>query len=637
MPTGMSAGPHLGVGSGQQQQPAPTADPRGVGHEAHQTSARQPIDVSTTINRHHGQGSRHRPRHHQLGDRGLGGRRADRHPERRGATDHAVGGRLHRHRRAAGRPARPPAGDPQPQGHDLLGQAVHRPPLTTRSSDEAKAVAFDVVARPGRDGPLQGARQAVRAGGDQRAGAAQARRRRREVPRREGSPRPSSPCRRTSTTPSARPPRTPGDRRPRGAAHHQRADRGGAAYGLDKKGHETVLVFDLGGGTFDVSLLDVGDGVVEVRATAGDTHLGGDDFDRRMVDHLAETSSRTSGIDLRKDPQALQRLFEAAEKAKIELSSVTQTQVSLPFITADADGPKHLTTTLMRSTFEQITARPGRALPGPGAAGDERREGHRERHRRGHPRRRLHPHPRRAGPGPPAHRRQGPEHDRQPGRGRRARRRHPGRRAQGRGQGRPAAGRHAALAGRGDARRRDDQDHRAQHDDPGAPHRDLLHRRGQPARRRRRRCCRASASAPPTTGCSAASSSTDIRPAPRGEPQIEVTFDIDANGILNVTARDKDTGAEQGITISESSEPRPRPRSSGWSPRPSATAAEDQALREAGRRPQRARQRRLPGRAAPRRARQTRRPRTSGPGPRCSSPTRARRSRRRRRWTGCAN
>jgi molecular chaperone DnaK len=128
------------------------------------------------------------------------------------------------------------------------------------------------------------------------------------------------------------------------------------AYGLDKKGSETVLVYDLGGGTFDVSILDIGDGVVEVRATAGDTHLGGDDFDRRIVDHLADQFQRDNGIDVRTDPQALQRLFEAAEKAKVELSSVTQTTISLPFITADASGPKHLNTTLMRSTFEQITA-----------------------------------------------------------------------------------------------------------------------------------------------------------------------------------------------------------------------------------------------------------------------------------------
>jgi molecular chaperone DnaK len=128
------------------------------------------------------------------------------------------------------------------------------------------------------------------------------------------------------------------------------------AYGLDKKQHETVLVFDLGGGTFDVSILDVGDGVVEVRSTSGDTHLGGDDFDRRLVDHLADEFQNQTGIDLRRDPQALQRLFEAAEKAKVELSSVTQTTISLPFITADASGPQHLNTSIMRSTFEQITS-----------------------------------------------------------------------------------------------------------------------------------------------------------------------------------------------------------------------------------------------------------------------------------------
>ncbi|HEY2006641.1 MAG TPA: molecular chaperone DnaK [Solirubrobacteraceae bacterium] len=128
------------------------------------------------------------------------------------------------------------------------------------------------------------------------------------------------------------------------------------AYGMDKKGQETILVFDLGGGTFDVSVLEVGDGVVEVRATSGDGHLGGDDFDRRIVDWLADEFKRDQGIDLRNDPQALQRLYEAAERAKVELSSQTQTQVNLPFITADASGPKHLNMSLKRATFDQLTA-----------------------------------------------------------------------------------------------------------------------------------------------------------------------------------------------------------------------------------------------------------------------------------------
>eukprot|EP00889_Picochlorum_renovo_P002167 jgi/Picre1/29197/NNA_004590.t1 len=128
------------------------------------------------------------------------------------------------------------------------------------------------------------------------------------------------------------------------------------AYGLDKKSNETILVFDLGGGTFDVSVLEVGDGVFEVLSTSGDTHLGGDDFDKRIVDWLADEFKKTEGIDLRSDRQALQRLTEAAEKAKIELSSTSQTSISLPFITATAEGPKHIDTTLTRAQFEQLAS-----------------------------------------------------------------------------------------------------------------------------------------------------------------------------------------------------------------------------------------------------------------------------------------
>ena len=128
------------------------------------------------------------------------------------------------------------------------------------------------------------------------------------------------------------------------------------AYGLDKKTNETILVFDLGGGTFDVSVLDVGDGVFEVKATNGDTHLGGDDYDRRVVDWLAEEFKKENGIDLKSDRQALQRLTEAAERAKIELSSRLETTINLPFITADQNGPKHLEKSLTRSRFESLTA-----------------------------------------------------------------------------------------------------------------------------------------------------------------------------------------------------------------------------------------------------------------------------------------
>ncbi len=128
------------------------------------------------------------------------------------------------------------------------------------------------------------------------------------------------------------------------------------AYGLDKKSNERILVFDLGGGTFDVSVLEVGDGVFEVLSTSGDTHLGGDDFDRCIVDHLASIFKSNEGIDLRQDKQALQRLTEAAEKAKIELSNATQSEINLPFITATPEGPKHLDLNLTRANFEELAS-----------------------------------------------------------------------------------------------------------------------------------------------------------------------------------------------------------------------------------------------------------------------------------------
>jgi molecular chaperone DnaK len=127
------------------------------------------------------------------------------------------------------------------------------------------------------------------------------------------------------------------------------------AYGLDKRKNETIVVYDLGGGTFDVSILEVGDGVFQVKSTSGDTFLGGDDFDQRIIDFLADEFKRDNNIDLRQDRQALQRLKEAAEKAKIELSTTMQAQINLPYITADANGPKHLDITLTRSKLEQLT------------------------------------------------------------------------------------------------------------------------------------------------------------------------------------------------------------------------------------------------------------------------------------------
>ena len=127
------------------------------------------------------------------------------------------------------------------------------------------------------------------------------------------------------------------------------------AYGLDKKGNETILVWDLGGETFDVSVLEVGEGVFEVKSTSGDTHLGGDDWDQRLVDYICDDFKASQGVDLRKDRQALQRVKEAAEKAKIELSTMVQTSINLPYVTADASGPKHLDMTVTRAKFEELT------------------------------------------------------------------------------------------------------------------------------------------------------------------------------------------------------------------------------------------------------------------------------------------
>ena len=128
------------------------------------------------------------------------------------------------------------------------------------------------------------------------------------------------------------------------------------AYGLDKESDQTILVFDLGGGTFDVSVLEIGDGVFEVKSTAGDNHLGGDNFDKAIVDWLVSEFKKSQGIDLSADPMALQRLYEAAEKAKIELSTTQETQINLPFITADASGPKHLDTRLTRAKLSELTS-----------------------------------------------------------------------------------------------------------------------------------------------------------------------------------------------------------------------------------------------------------------------------------------
>ena len=313
------------------------------------------------------------------------------------------------------------------------------------------------------------------------------------------------------------------------------------AYGLDKKGQETVLVFDLGGGTFDVSLLDVGDGVVEVRSTSGDGHLGGDDFDQRIVDWMADEFKSDTGIDLRQDPQALQRLYEAAERAKVELSAAT-TDADQPAVhhrrRVGPEAPEHVrsrgrsSSSSPQDLIERTRGPVEQALSDAKLTADDIDEvilvGGSTRMPA------VQELVRRLTGGKDPNMTVNPDEVVAIG----------------------AALQAGVLKGEvedvvlldvtplslgpRDAGRRDDQGDRAQHDDPRAPHGDVLDRRGQPDRGRHRRApgrARAGRRQPQL----ARFRLEGIRPAPRGVPQIEVTFDIDANGILNVSARDKDT------------------------------------------------------------------------------------------------
>ena len=318
------------------------------------------------------------------------------------------------------------------------------------------------------------------------------------------------------------------------------------AYGLDKKKDETIAVYDFGGGTFDISVLEVGEGVVEVKATNGDTHLGGDNLDQRVIDWIVAEFKKDQGIDLSKDKMALQRLKEAAEKAKCELSTTMETEINLPFVTADASGPKHLSLKLTRAKLEQLVGDLLEQTMGPVRQCLKDAGRRAQGHRRGRARGRHHAHPE----GPAAGQgllRQGAAQGREPRRGGGGGRGHPGGRALRRREGPAAPRRHAALAGHRDPGRRVHAAHRAQHHDPHA--RRARSSPPPPTARPRWRstCCRASGPWPRdnrTLGQVPARRAS--RPRPAGVPQIEVTFDIDANGIVNVSAKDRGTGQVAG-------------------------------------------------------------------------------------------
>ena len=414
-------------------------------------------------------------------------------------------------------------------GERLVGQVAKRQAVTNpkqtifsikrfmgRRMDEVKEetarVPYKVDARHQRARRGRDRRQEVHAARDLRDDPAEDEADRRGLPRPHGRQGGHHRARPTSTTRSGRPPRTPA-RSPasRSLRIINEPTAAALAYGLDKKKDEKIAVFDLGGGTYDISVLELAEGVFEVKSTNGDTHLGGDDFDQRLIDWLVAEFKKDQGIDLSKDAMALQRLKEAAEKAKMELSSTTQTDINLPFITADAVGPEAPEPDAHPGQVRAAGGRPDQADHSADAAGAEGCRPQAARNRRGHPRRRLDPYPEDPGDREGVLR-QGAQPLGEPGRSRGHRRGDPGRRPRRRGEGRPPARRHPAVARHRDAGRRDHRAHPAEHHHPDQEVGGVLHGRGQPDHGRDPRAAGRAADGRRTTGPSASSSSPEFRP-----------------------------------------------------------------------------------------------------------------------------
>ena len=454
--------------------------------------------------------NRNRPRDDELVRRGHGGRRARRHPERRGRPHHAVRRRHVEERRAARRHRSPSARRSRTRTTRSTRQAPHGPQVraTPRSSATSSCCPTRSSRRPNGDAHVAAGRPRLLAAGSLGDDPAEAEGRRGGLPRRDRhrgrDHRPGLLQRQPAPGDQGRRHRSPASKCCASSTSRRRRRWPTASTRRARKSSPSTTSAAAPSTSRSSSSARAPS---RCKSTNGDTHLGGDDFDQRVIDWLVDEFKKDQGIDLQQDRMALQRLKEAAEKAKIELSTVQQTEINLPFITADAAGPKHLNLTLTRAKLEQLVGDLVERSLGALQAGAAGRRRHGRPDRRGRAGRRPDAHAARQREGA-AVLRQGAAQGREPGRGRRHRRRDPGRRAQGRSPRRPAARRDAADPRHRDAGRRGDAAHPAQHDDPDEQEPGVLDRGRQPAVGRDPRPPGRARDGAATTSRSGASSST---------------------------------------------------------------------------------------------------------------------------------